>query len=70
MNENADVMDSGLTKSREALWYRLGPIWSLLSLLAIVYIVTLTTSFMGDSVQVQLQYALVNLIIVVALQRC
>lgn len=68
MNENADVMDSGPTKSREALWYRLGPIWSLLSLLAIVYIVTLTTSFMGDSVQVQLQYALVNLIIVVALQ--
>lgn len=65
---NADVTDSTVTHSQGALWYRLGPVWSLVSLLGIVYLVTLMTSFMGDSVQVQLQYALVNLIIVVALQ--
>ncbi len=53
-------------KERSLLW-RLGPLWSLVVLLVIVYAVTVVTSYLGDSVQVQFQYALVNLVIVVAL---
>ena len=32
---NADVTDSTVTHSQGALWYRLGPVWSLVSLLGI-----------------------------------
>ena len=49
------------------LRWRLAPLWSLVSLLLLVYLVTLVNSFLGESVQVQMQYALVNLVIVVAL---
>lgn len=49
------------------LRWRLAPLWSLASLLLLVYLVTLLNSFLGESVQVQMQYALVNLVIVVAL---
>lgn len=55
-------------ESKPSLAWRLGPAWSLVSLLLIVYIVTVINSYFGESVQVQLQYALVNLIIVIALQ--
>ncbi len=68
MSEPVGVVNASVTSSPRGLWCRLGPLWSLVSLLAIVYVVTLMNSFLGDSVQVQLQYALVNLIIVVALQ--
>jgi branched-chain amino acid transport system permease protein len=61
-------MSEILSRSKASLRWRLGPVWSLASLLLLVYLVTLANSFMGDSVQVQLQFALVNLIIVVALQ--
>lgn len=54
--------------AKRSLMWRLGPVWSLVSLLLIVYLVTLVNAGFGKSVQVQLQYALVNLIIVVALQ--
>lgn len=61
-------MSEILSETKKSLRWRLGPIWSLVSLLLIVYGVTLFNSFLGESVQVQLQYALVNLVIVVALQ--
>ncbi|MSW80626.1 MAG: hypothetical protein F2840_05690 [Actinobacteria bacterium] len=68
VTERIEVAEPTATSAPRGLWYRLGPIWSLVSLLVIVYFVTLINSFLGESVQVQLQYALVNLIIVVALQ--
>lgn len=52
----------------KSLFWRLGPAWSLISLLLIVYLVTLVNSTFGASVSKQMQYTLVNLIIVVALQ--
>lgn len=55
-------------EKNKSLFWRLGPIWSLVSLLLIVYGVTLINSMFGASVSKQMQYALVNLIIVVALQ--
>ena len=54
--------------AKKSLFWRMGPLWSLASLLLIVYAVTLLNSYFGESVQVQMQYALVNLVIVVALQ--
>ena len=53
--------------NKQSLAWRLGPLWSLVSLLLIVYAVTVINSYLGESVQVQFQYALVNLVIVVAL---
>lgn len=51
----------------KSLRWKLGPLWSLVSLLLLVYLVTVGNSYLGDSVSVQMQYALVNLVIVVAL---
>lgn len=64
----ADSESRTVPESKRSLMWRLGPIWSLVSLLLIVYLVTLINAGFGKSVQVQLQYTLVNLIIVVALQ--
>lgn len=55
------------TRAPGLLW-KLGPLWSLVSLLLLVYLVTLVISLLGQSNAVQMQYALVNLVIVVALQ--
>ena len=52
----------------QSLRWRLGPLWSLVSLLLIVVAATMVTTMFGKSLQVQAQYALVNLVIVVALQ--
>ncbi len=46
---------------------RLAPAWSLVGLLLLVWAVTLVASLLGSSMQLQAQYALVNLVIVVAL---
>lgn len=54
--------------AQKSLMWRLGPLWSLVSLLLIVYAVTLVNSRLGDGIQVQMRYALVNLVIVIALQ--
>lgn len=62
---SADTVKPAVQRS---LRWRLGPIWSLVSLLVIVYGVTLVNSMFGESVSVTMQYALVNLMIVVALQ--
>lgn len=58
------VVETGPVRS---LRWRLAPAWSLVSLLLIVYLAVALGSTLGESMQVQLQYALVNLIIVVAL---
>lgn len=52
----------------QGLLWRLGPLWSLVSLLLLVYAATFVTSLLGQSDQVTMQYALVNLVIVVGLQ--
>lgn len=46
---------------------RAASLWSLASLLLLVYLATLVASLLGGSTQIQAQYALVNLVIVVAL---
>ena len=51
-----------------SLAWRLGPAWSLVSLLLIVLVVVLVNSLFGKSNEITMQYALVNLVIVVALQ--
>lgn len=56
------------TIDKTSLRWRLGPIWSLVSLLLIVTAATFITASFGKSLQVQVQYALVSLVIVVALQ--
>lgn len=54
-------------RTQRPLAWRLAPAWSLVSLLVLVYVVTFGNSLMGEDVQKSMQYALVNLIIVVAL---
>jgi len=63
MNTGKDTMDT-----RNTLRWRLAPAWSLVSLLLIVVAVTELNNMFGSSMQSQMQFALVNLIIVVALQ--
>ena len=60
------INEKTIVNSKSLRW-KLGPLWSLVSLLLLVYLVTVGNSYLGDSVSVQMQYALVNLVIVVAL---
>lgn len=68
MTTDTTIVSTAAAAPKPSLRWRLGPAWSLVSLLLIVYIVTLFNSRLGESTSVQMQYALVNLIIVVALQ--
>lgn len=64
----ADVeAPTAVTAPTRSLRWRLAPLWSLASLLLLVYVAVLIGASLGGSLQVQMQYALVNLIIVVAL---
>lgn len=67
MSATTDVTVVVETGPERSLRWRLAPAWSLVSLLVIVYLAVALGSTLGESMQVQLQYALVNLIIVVAL---
>lgn len=67
MSATTDVTVVVETGPERSLRWRLAPAWSLVSLLLIVYLAVALGSTLGESMQVQLQYALVNLIIVVAL---
>lgn len=51
-----------------SLAYRLAPAWSLVNLLLIVVVVVAVNSLFGKSNEIAMQYALVDLVIVVALQ--
>ena len=53
---------------KRSLGYRLAPGWSLVSLLLLVFAAVAVNSLFGKSNQIAMQYALVDLIIVVALQ--
>lgn len=64
MTTGTDLTPAG---TQHSIAWRLAPAWSLISLLLLVYVVTLGNSLMGEDVQKSMQYALVNLIIVVAL---
>ena len=64
----ADLQAKPATEAaKPSLRWRLAPMWSLGSLLLIVYGSVALGATLGESLRVQLQYALVNLIIVVAL---
>ncbi len=67
-DQQPDAPSRLVPASQRSLMWRLGPLWSLVSLLLIVYVVTFVNASLGKSTQVQMQYALVNLVIVVALQ--
>lgn len=67
MSTMTDLTSKALARPARSLRWRLAPAWSLVSLLLIVYLAVLVGASLGQSMQVQLQYALVNLIIVVAL---
>ena len=67
MSAVTDVTTKELVRPARSMRWRLAPAWSLVSLLVIVYLAVLVGASFGESMQVQLQYALVNLIIVVAL---
>lgn len=67
MSTVTDVSTTDVARPTRSLRWRLAPAWSLVSLLVIVYVAVLLGASFGESMQVQIQYALVNMIIVVAL---